>query len=264
MILMLRIPLVIGYFLIVAFAGLLLCLLRPFNPDNNYLCARIFSWGGIRLLGLKLRIQGQEHLGKEPCIYVANHQDNLDLFVFGSMLPPRTVTIGKKSLKFIPFFGQLYWLAGNVLIDRGNGQQARKAMQMATQTLTRDNTSVWIFPEGTRNKGNNILPFKKGAFITAIESGMPIVPVCSNSYKKTINLNKFHSGDVTIKILPKIETRGLKPEDIDKLMQTCWDEMSSTITTLDHPQSRTIDMSATMRTAHSSERGFRRTHVKNG
>ncbi|MCG8613423.1 MAG: 1-acyl-sn-glycerol-3-phosphate acyltransferase, partial [Pseudomonadales bacterium] len=142
MILMLRIPLVIGYFLIVAFAGLLLCLLRPFNPDNNYLCARIFSWGGIRLLGLKLRIQGQEHLSKEPCIYVANHQDNLDLFVFGSMVPPRTVTIGKKSLKFIPFFGQLYWLAGNILIDRESPKKAMVMMdKMTRNAVTKGNRS---------------------------------------------------------------------------------------------------------------------------
>ena len=72
---------------------------------------------------------------QRPAVIVANHLSNYDLFVFGHAVPPLTVTLGKTSLKWIPFFGQLYWLAGNVLIERGNAAKAKQAMLTTTDTL---------------------------------------------------------------------------------------------------------------------------------
>mgnify|MGYP000247433973 CR=1 FL=1 len=64
-------------------------------------------------------VEGKENLtNMEPCIVVANHQDNLDLFIHGGVIPKRTVSIGKKSLRYLPLFGQVYWLSGNIMIDR--------------------------------------------------------------------------------------------------------------------------------------------------
>jgi len=189
---------------------------------------------------MKARVTGQENFPKDNTfIIVANHQSNWDLFVVGNILPPRTVSIGKKSLKWVPLFGQLYWLAGNILINRGDKQKAMQAMETTKNALLKKRTNIWFFAEGTRNLGDNMLPFKKGAFITAIEAGVPIVPLCCSSYRKNFDFNRLNNGCVDIKVLPQIETKGLGKEDVDKLMQTCHSEMTKTIDLLDKKQAHT-------------------------
>ena len=177
------------HFVVAGILGLLLGICRPFNPDNSRLCARLYSMPALRILRLNLQRDAKgllEH--QRSCVIIANHQSNYDLYVLGRVVPERTVSIGKKSLKWVPFFGQLYWLAGNVLIDRGNAQQAKQAMLTTTETLQHQDTSIWVFPEGTRNKGQGLLPFKKGAFQMAIAAGVPIIPVCVSSYVKNMHL----------------------------------------------------------------------------
>src|SRR4051812_43068242 len=84
------------------------------NIDRDF--ARVFSWGALRILGIRIQVEGREHLeNAQPCIYVANHQSNLDMAVFGPVYPARTVVIGKKELKWVPFFGILFMAAGNIM-----------------------------------------------------------------------------------------------------------------------------------------------------
>ncbi|WP_204271450.1 1-acyl-sn-glycerol-3-phosphate acyltransferase, partial [Citrobacter freundii] len=63
-----------------------------------------------------------------PSIYIGNHQNNFDMVTMSNAVQPNTVTVGKKSLVFIPFFGQLYWITGNILIDRGNRSKAHSTI----------------------------------------------------------------------------------------------------------------------------------------
>ena len=164
------------HFIVAGILGLLIGICRPFNPDNSRLCARLYALGGLPILGLRLKAEMDTPRDVRTCVYIANHQSNYDLYVLGRVVPRRTVSIGKKSLKWVPLFGQLYWLAGNVLIDRSNARQARQALQATTDALQHRDTSIWVFPEGTRNQGE-LLPFKKGAFQIAVDAGVPIVPV---------------------------------------------------------------------------------------
>ncbi len=222
------------HFVLAGVVGILIGLCRPFNPDNSRLCARIYSKPALWILRLKLKTETtglRDH--SASCVIVANHQSNYDLFVLGAVVPKRTVSIGKKSLKWVPFFGQLYWLAGNVLIDRGNAAKAKRAMLTTTDTLQHKDTSIWVFPEGTRNLGNGLLPFKKGAFQMAIAAGVPIVPVCVSTYSKHMQLNRWNSGSVTIRSLPPISTKGKTAGDIPALMQQCQEQMQATIAELD-------------------------------
>lgn len=229
-----RVPLIILYFLLVGLIGSLLCLFRPFHPDNNRIFARIYSWGGRKILGIKIEREGLEFMNTpDPCVYVSNHQDNFDLFVCGYVIPKRAVSIGKKTLRYIPFFGQLYWLTGNLFIDRESAGSTKTVMGVSRKAMKEDNTSIWVFVEGTRNRGNNLLPFKKGAFRMAIDAGVPVVPVCTSSYAKHINLNKFRSVNVKIKFLPPISTKDLKMNNSSALMQECWTAMKKTIDELD-------------------------------
>lgn len=211
MIAVLRIILLIFFFVFSTLAGLLICVVRPFHADN----VRIFShWYGSvsKILGIKVEIRGAEQLdNSQPYVYVANHQNSLDLFTISNAVQPRTVTLGKKSLKFVPFFGQLYWLSGNILIDRKNKHRALSTMSAAAKRISRKNTSVWMFPEGTRSYGRGLLPFKVGAFHIAHEAKVPVVPVCMSTTHKQFKFNRWNNGKVIIQILPPIALPSGKP-----------------------------------------------------
>lgn len=229
-----RVPLALIYFVVVSVLGCFVLLFRPLNPDNTRIFGRIYSWGGTRILGVKLNITGAESTkNMPPSVVVANHQSNLDLYICGGAIPKRTVSVGKKSLLYIPGFGLLYWLAGNVLIDRSNSRNSKAKLDVTAEALTKGNRSIWFFPEGTRNHGDNMLPFKKGAFRIAIAAGVPIVPICVSSYAGRLNYNRLVSGTVNVKILDPISTTGMTVKDTDRLMNMCWEQMKQTIDQLD-------------------------------
>jgi 1-acyl-sn-glycerol-3-phosphate acyltransferase len=199
--------------------GFILSLFRPFNPSILRPVGRFFGALGLFFLGIKTNIEGEEILNtNRPAIIVSNHQDNIDVFVIGANYPHKTVTIGKNVLKWIPFFGQFYWLAGNILIDRSNKRKALHSMNKAAKKITKSNTSVWIFPEGTRSNGRGLLNFKKGAYHLAIAGQIPVIPVSISSFHKNLDLNSFKRGEVLIKVHNPIETKGLEKSDIDKLL----------------------------------------------
>lgn len=222
------------HFLVAGAVNLAIVLIRPFKPDNSRLCGRVYSLPALRILGLQTALHVDE-LKKltSPCVIVVNHQSNFDLFILGSVVPRNTVTIGKTSLRWIPIFGQIYWLAGNVLIERGNAAKAKAAMLKTTDALQHRDTSIWVFVEGTRNLGKGLLPFKKGAFQMAIAAGVPIVPVCCSNYKRTMRLNRWHSGSLRIHALPPIDTAGMTLDDMPMLMERCREQMVTCIHELD-------------------------------
>jgi 1-acyl-sn-glycerol-3-phosphate acyltransferase len=230
----LRLLLLGVHFLAAGAVNMFIVLRRPFDPDNTRLCGRVYSLPALRFLGLQTDLQVDE-LKKltSPCVIVVNHQSNFDLFILGSVVPRRTVTIGKTSLRWIPIFGQIYWLAGNVLIERGNAAKAKAAMLKTTDALQQHDTSIWVFVEGTRNLGNGLLPFKKGAVQMAIAAGVPIVPICCSNYKRTMRLNRWRSGNLRIRALPPISTAGLTLDDIPALMDRCRVQMVECIDALD-------------------------------
>ncbi|QOY70273.1 1-acylglycerol-3-phosphate O-acyltransferase [Pseudomonas sp. OST1909] len=234
MLFLLRMLLMGLHFMIAGVLGVLLGVCRPFNPDNSRLCARLYALPAMWILRLKVRTD-VDSLRNKPgtCVVIANHQSNYDLFVLGNVVPHRTVCIAKKSLKWVPLFGQLFWLAGNVLIDRGNAHKARRAMLTTTQTLQHKDTSIWVFPEGTRNLGKGLLPFKKGAFHMAIAAGVPIVQVCVSNYVTQMQLNRWNSGELLIRSLPPIPTTGMTVDDIPQLMLDCHAQMTACIETMD-------------------------------
>lgn len=239
MLFLLRMLAMAVHFILAGLLGLLIGLCRPFNPDNSRLCARLYALPALCLLRLKLRTEVRpllEH--RQACVIVANHQSNYDLYVLGRVVPRRTVSIGKRSLKWVPLFGQLYWLAGNVLLDRGNARRAKQAMLTTTDTLKHRNTSIWVFPEGTRNAGEELLPFKKGAFQMAIAAGVPIVPVCVSRYARRIRLNRWNSGKILIRSLPAIPTAGLSLDDLPRLIDDCRTQMQQCIAAMERELAR--------------------------
>nr|WP_301003750.1 1-acylglycerol-3-phosphate O-acyltransferase [Arsukibacterium sp.] len=186
------------FFIISTVAGLIVCLFRPFHPDNVALFSRWYgkvAW----ILGIEVEVRRDPAIvAGEPYVFIANHQNNLDLFTLSGTVLPRTVTIGKKSLKYIPFFGQLYWLSGNIMIDRNDKNKALSTMLAAAERISQHKISVWMFPEGTRSYGRGLLPFKMGAFHIALEANVPLVPVTMSSTHDQFKLNRWNNGKVIV------------------------------------------------------------------
>ena len=191
--------------------GGLVCLLRPRHRDNVHMFAKIFS-SVAPILGLKVIVRRHKEIQDGPYIFLGNHQNNFDLFTHTKAVPKSTVSLGKKSLVWIPLFGQIYWLSGNILIDRKNRNSAFDTMAKTAEKIKQNRLSVWIFPEGTRSRGRGLLPFKAGAFHTAIVAGVPVVPVLT-SCQSHIDLNRWDNGVVIIEMMAPIPTEGLDKAD---------------------------------------------------
>ena len=208
--------LILAIMLLLAFVfGGLYCLLRPRHRDNVHLFAKIFSWAAP-VLGVKVVVRKPKVERSEPCIFLANHQNNFDMFTHTAAVPRGTVSLGKKSLAWIPFFGQIYWLSGNILIDRKNRNRAFETMAQTAKKIKDKCLSIWIFPEGTRSRGKGLLPFKAGAFHTAIEAGVAMVPVLASN-QEHIKLNRWNNGVVIIEMMDPIETKGLAKSQVKEL-----------------------------------------------
>ncbi|KPQ29002.1 MAG: 1-acyl-sn-glycerol-3-phosphate acyltransferase [Marinobacter excellens HL-55] len=213
--------------------ALVMYLARPFNPDNNRLLGRALARVGRCMLGMKRPLYGAENVPQgRPTVIIANHQQNDDLFVLGDLLPPRTVTVGKSALLWTPFFGQVFWLGGNIILNRSRSRKAVAVMQATSDAINRQNKSIWVFPEGTRSRGRGLGKFKKGAFHAAVAAGAPITMVCAAEYHGKTRGWFGARASVPVRILPPVETRGMTADDIPELMAKCHQQMSEAIASL--------------------------------
>jgi 1-acyl-sn-glycerol-3-phosphate acyltransferase len=132
---------------------------------------------GVRLARIRVQVAGRELIPERPCIFMANHVSNLDPPILLPLLPFRTAFFIKRSLLKIPVVGLGMRLAGFIPVDRdGRLESARESVQAASNVLA-SGVNVSTFPEGTRSRTGRLLPFKKGAFYLAMESGAPVIPV---------------------------------------------------------------------------------------
>ncbi|MFT5812624.1 MAG: 1-acyl-sn-glycerol-3-phosphate acyltransferase [Psychroserpens sp.] len=188
----------------ISLCSILFCLIRPFHRDNVHHTAKYL--GKIsKILGLEVEVripESTKNIG--PVVYICNHQNSYDIFTVPAAVQLGTVSVGKKSLKWIPFFGQMYWLTGNILIDRKNKNKAMDTIDMTVNKIREKKLSVWLFPEGTRSYGRGLLPFKTGAFRTAAKAEVPIVPICASNTHKTIDLNRWDNGKMIVEFLPPV------------------------------------------------------------
>tara|TARA_Y100001956_G_scaffold39363_1_gene38666 strand:+ start:16604 stop:17344 length:741 start_codon:yes stop_codon:yes gene_type:complete len=233
MIALLRV-LAVAIFAVVMFVfGCGYCLLSPRNPKHVFTFGRLFGKMS-RVFGIKLELRlPEDAYQRGQHIYIANHQNNWDLFTVSSAVTPKVVTVGKKSLAWMPLFGQLYWLTGNILIDRANRSKAKGTIDQVVDQMKQSDVSVWMFPEGTRSRGRGLLPFKTGAFHAAIGAGLPIVPiVCSST--SGIKLNRWNNGHVIVEMLPPVSSEDFGKENVRALANECREQMKTKLEELDN------------------------------
>lgn len=228
---LLRILVVAITSILISLYGTIYALVRLRNPSCVGKIAGLF--GAMHpLVGLKV-IRRPRPEFNQPAIYIANHQNNYDMVSISGMVPPRTVTIGKKSLIWIPFFGLVYWATGNIFINREKRTSAISTMNKVGEIIRDRQVSIWMFPEGTRSRGRGLLPFKTGAFHTAVAAGVPIVPIVCSTLHNKVDLNRWDNGTVICETLEPIDTTGYNRENLKELIDKCHAIMQAKIEELD-------------------------------
>ena len=177
---------------------------------------------GLFLSGIQLRIEGAEHIQHHrAAIYAVNHASNVEpplLFEALSPLFPRLSVLYKAELRKLPILVRAFDLAGFVPLQRGNREQSLPAIDRAAEAL-RNGSSFMIFPEGTRSRTGELLPFKKGGFIMAIKAQAPVVPTAIVGARDAMHKGSFVIQPVTVKVKfsAPIETAGMEMDDRDRL-----------------------------------------------
>jgi 1-acyl-sn-glycerol-3-phosphate acyltransferase len=181
---------------------------RTGNPVH--LVARLWARSILFVSRIKVTVNGLSNVDpSKSFIYMSNHQSNFDIPVLLAYIPGQFRWLAKAELFKIPIFGHGMRGAGYISIDRFNRDSAFQSIDQAAKKI-KDGVSVMIFPEGTRSKDGRIRPFKKGGFIMALNSGVPIVPVIVRGTwpimsKDSLRINR---GNVYLDIKQPIDTHG--------------------------------------------------------
>jgi 1-acyl-sn-glycerol-3-phosphate acyltransferase len=174
-------------------------------------------WGS----GARFRVEPLPALDwTKPRIFVVNHESMLDIPCAFAAIPSNLRFVAKHSLKYVPFLGWYMWLTGMVFVNRGKREQAFASLRKGGERI-RNGATILAFPEGTRTGRGQVLPFKKGIFVLALEAGVPIVPVAISGSGKVLPTGGFRlrGGEVRLKMGAPIPTAGRPPEDRDALMR---------------------------------------------
>jgi 1-acyl-sn-glycerol-3-phosphate acyltransferase len=154
---------------------------------------------GIRFAGVRVRVEGLENIPSAQCIFVANHASYVDPLAFIPSIPRRVAIQLKKELFRIPILSFGMRLAKFISVDRASREASAESLKKALLYL-KEGLSLAMYPEGTRSRDGRMLPFKRGAFVLAIQAGVPIVPVSIVGAQKLLPKGKWaiHPGEVIV------------------------------------------------------------------
>jgi 1-acyl-sn-glycerol-3-phosphate acyltransferase len=211
------------YVLVVGPPGIALALLL----DRPIVLYRAGVYGARLLLalsGIRYEVAGPGRvLDDRAAIYCLNHTSNLETPVFYLVVQrlfPHVQIIYKKSLRRLPILGRCFEVGGFVPIDRHDRAQSDRAIAQAAENLRRGK-SFLVFPEGTRSRSGELLPFKKGPFVLAVQSQAPIVPVALIGAGQAMRRGSpvIWPATITVRLGRPIETAGSTYADRDRLME---------------------------------------------
>lgn len=170
--------------------------------------ARAVGKGILFFSGARLALRGEEQLDADrPVIYAMNHSSMLDVPIAISLGPNGTTGVGKAGVKWVPVFGQLYVLAGNLLLDRGNRERAATSLARLADKVRTHRLSIFFWPEGTRSGDGRLGPFKKGLYHLAVATQLPIVPVVVEGVHRVLPKGSltFTPGEIGVRLLPPVD-----------------------------------------------------------
>jgi 1-acyl-sn-glycerol-3-phosphate acyltransferase len=182
------------------------------------------GWAQWMLLvsGVKVRLEGMERApAGQPRIFVSNHQSWFDVFALAATIPGQYRFVAKKELARIPIFGQAWKAAGHICVDRGDRESAVRSLDEAGRLIRSDGSAVVIFAEGTRSRDGRLQPFKKGAFMLALHTGVDITPVGISGSRQVQPKGswRIRPGTIRIRVGPPVPIREYSFETRDRLME---------------------------------------------
>lgn len=174
-------------------------------------------WGPLlpSIVGVTVEAKGTEKLlGAPPAILASNHQSMLDVVALVVGLPVDLSFVVKRELAAIPFLGWYMKAVGMTILDRRRRLQGLAAIRDGASGLDAGRFVV-IFPEGTRSRDETVGPFKPGAFVAALESGLPIVPVALDGPGRCLPTGtlRLRPGRLGLAVGEAISTNGLGTDD---------------------------------------------------
>ncbi len=172
----------------------------------------------LRLAGVRVHVEGLEHVPAQSCVFLANHASNADPPAVVAAIPKRVALLAKKELFRIPLFGRALLTGGFVPVDRFHPEAARRSVEHAIARV-RDGLSCLVFPEGTRSPDGRLQPFKKGAFVIAIAAGVPVVPISVAGSQRVMPKGAvaIRPGTIRVRFHPAMLTTGLTLDDRNRL-----------------------------------------------
>ena len=203
------------------FAAILFALTAPFDK-GRYAAGRFFRLLGVLSVKLnplwKFSVSGTMIRDpRRPYVAVSNHESYADIFLI-SHLPWEMKWMSKETMFKIPCFGWMMRMAGDIQVVRGDRKSVVLAMRAARDRLSKK-VSVMMFPEGTRSRDGELLPFKDGAFRLAIETQSPILPLVVAGTRDCMAKGtfRFQKARARVKVLAPIDVAGLTMDDVGAL-----------------------------------------------
>ena len=186
--------------------GMLFALATNPTYSHRIMGYYIFSPVILAISMVRVKAIGQKNILDEPAIYAANHASQLDIPIMCTRVNRPMFFIAKIELKKIPILSQYIKVVGMILVDRKNRERAMASMRTAIQDI-QGGKSIVAFPEGTRTKTGELLPFKKGVFTIAKEGRIPVVPIAIVGSAKALANGSFflRPATVEIRILPALK-----------------------------------------------------------
>jgi 1-acyl-sn-glycerol-3-phosphate acyltransferase len=174
----------------------------------------------LSLAGIRYRVHGREQLPRRAVVFCSNHESNVDPPVLFQALHSRLHILFKAELKKLPILGKVMVAGGFVPVEREKKEASMASIDMAADSIRAGN-SFLIFPEGTRSRTSELLPFKKGGFIMAIKAQAPIVPVAVSGGRESMQKGSWlvRPVMVDVRIGKPIETAGYTLDDRDQLIE---------------------------------------------
>lgn len=193
----------------------------PFDP-GRYAVGRWFRRAAVAAVALnplwRFRTSGVRIRDpRRPYVAVANHESLADIFLL-SHLPWEMKWLSKEAIFRIPVMGWMMRMAGDVPVRRSDRASRAEALEQCRDRLAK-RVSVMIFPEGTRSRTRELLPFKDGAFRLAVETGCPILPMAVAGTRNAMPKGSLVFGRALaeVRVLEPIPTAGLTLEDVPAL-----------------------------------------------